>query len=38
MFVELLPAAEASMLGYELNRGHVYTVTLRNELRAILSG
>jgi hypothetical protein len=37
MFVELLLAAEAGMLGYELNRGHVYTVTQRSELTAILS-
>jgi hypothetical protein len=36
MFVELLLAAEAGMLGYELNRGHVYTVTQRSELTAIL--
>ena len=37
MFVELLLAAEAGMLGYELNRGHVYTVTQRSELTAILT-
>jgi hypothetical protein len=37
MFVELLLTAEAGMLGYELNRGHVYTVTQRSELTAILT-
>jgi hypothetical protein len=37
MFVELLLAAEAGMLGHELNRSHGYTVTLRSELTAILS-